>query len=98
VNNMKPENVARAARFLNVDIYWLCTGEGGAYVPATHSVEYSALTLECARRLEALDVETRGYAYVVIALICRGERPVLPSLPEPRETLRHDGLPNDLLP
>lgn len=97
LNSMKPENVARAARYLHADIYWLCTGEGGQYVPEASPQEFSALTLECAQRLERLDVETRGYAYVVLALICRGERPVLPSLPAPVETSARAGLPSDLM-
>lgn len=96
-NSMKPENVARAARYLQCDIYWLCTGEGGAYIPETTPHEFSALTLEIAARLDRMDVETRGYAYVVLALISRGERPVLPSLPEPVETSLRDGRPIDSL-
>lgn len=94
LKNLKPENVARAARYLGADVYWLCTGEGGHYVPEHRPAEFSGLTLECARRLDGLEPEVRSYAYVVLTLICRGERPVLPSLPAPVETGPHDDPPS----
>lgn len=94
LKNLKPENVARAARFLGADMFWLCTGEGGHYVPEAKGQEFSVLTLECARRLESLEPEVRSYAYVVLTLICRGERPVLPSLPAPVGISPHDGQPS----
>jgi hypothetical protein len=80
---MRPENVARIARFLGCDVYWLCTGEGTPEMSSVALPRLSALTLRAAMALDTLPVEHRAYAFLAIELIAAGELPELPSMPRP---------------
>lgn len=95
---LKPSDTAHAAKFLKADLYWLSTGEGGDYVPERDGDPFSPLTMEMAQRIEELDVEARAYAYVILALVARGERPAFPSLPEPAGRKSRGGPPNGSRP
>jgi transcriptional regulator with XRE-family HTH domain len=73
---LRPENCARAARFLRCDLYWLCTGEGGAYVP---ELEQSLLVRDVATWLDEMPEEERAKAFVIMYCMKRGNWPKVPD-------------------
>ncbi len=69
---MKPDNVAKASRILGCDLYWLCTGEGGEYVPATR---YSIVTESIATWVESMTEQDRMRVYAIVRLCSEGHWP-----------------------
>jgi transcriptional regulator with XRE-family HTH domain len=80
-SSLKPENLAHVSRALHCDLYWLCTGEGGHYVPTTPNPGFSFLAAECARLLDQMPESNRDRAFVVIYQMSRGTWPVMPANP-----------------
>lgn len=74
---MKLENVAHAARALKCDLYWLCTGEGGHYVPSKEE-GHSFFASEVARLLDAMPPRERERAFVLVYSMSKGAWPELP--------------------
>lgn len=71
-STMRPENLARAARWLKCDIYWLCTGEPDVYVPelpiAGQSWGYHAR--EVAKWIDSLPLAEQERAFARIYQAC----------------------------
>ena len=65
---MRTENVARAARFLGCDVYWLCTGDPEDYVPALTG---SAPAQEAAALINRMDTEMQESALAKVYLLWR---------------------------
>jgi len=62
--SMKPQHIAKAARFMKCDVYWLCTGEGRRYEPQPLDERtFSEITVNVALWLEALDEAARYAMY-----------------------------------
>lgn len=81
-STLRPENVARAARALGCDLYWLCTGEGGGYQPHQETGPlHSYLALEVAKFIDTMSEQDRARAFVVVYQMTRGEWP--PERPGP---------------
>lgn len=85
-STMRCENVARAARYLHADVYWLCTGEGGEYVPEVSEPEYSLLARDMAQWLDAMSDADRWKAFGMLYQMSRGHWPVFPVEPPPRDS------------
>lgn len=95
---LKADNVAKAARFMGCDIYWLCTGEGGDYLPDPDAAQGEAAFMARAVMQIVLNMpEAERYkAFTVISLIANGqwphaplERPSLLNGSHKRETRTH---------
>ena len=79
---MKPEHIAKAARFLRCDLYWLCTGEGDYLPEQICTTQWSYLATEIARWFEALPEEEQHRMFARIYQVCEvGTR--LHGLPPP---------------
>jgi transcriptional regulator with XRE-family HTH domain len=70
---MRAELLAHAANVLHCDLHWLCTGEGGEFVPARDV--RSRLAREVAAWLEEMSDDDRWRAYNLIIQIRRGYWP-----------------------
>lgn len=68
-STLRPENVAKAARWLKCDLYWLCTGEPTPYQPET--ARYGELACEVARWLDTLPPAEQERAFARIYMVCR---------------------------
>jgi transcriptional regulator with XRE-family HTH domain len=75
-SSLRPEHVARAARVMRCDVYWLCTGDGGDYVPEQ---PFSTLALELAKLLDTMAEPERDHACRVLFLASRGYWPDKPT-------------------
>jgi DNA-binding Xre family transcriptional regulator len=64
-STLRPENVARAARFLACDLYWLCTGEG-TYKAAERRSGHSFLAEEVARWFDSMQETDRMKAFALM--------------------------------
>lgn len=74
-STLSPEHLAKAARAMRCDLYWLCTGDGGQYVPA-QTEPFSYIATEAAKLLDGMcDVE-RERAFVVVFRLAQGQWPV----------------------
>lgn len=79
---MRPEHVARAARFLRCDLFWLCTGEPAEYVPETPEKivrPWGFHACEVARWLDGLPLADQERAFARIFRVCsdiHAERPL----------------------
>lgn len=82
-STLRPEKVAKAARWLHCDVYWLCTGEPNHYVPERSEALYSQLAQEVAKWLDSMNEEERNRAFVLIYQMRSGKWPVLVE-PEPQ--------------
>lgn len=84
-STMRPEHVAKAARWLRCDIYWLCTGEG-KYGPEGQSPTHSLIAIEVAKWLDAMSEPDRMRAFALIYQMTKGNWPVMPeeATPPPR--------------
>jgi hypothetical protein len=71
--SLTAENLAHAATFLRCDLYWLCTGEGGEYVPQQKACSTTAL--ETADWIDSLEGEKRARAYAFVNLMRQGRWP-----------------------
>jgi hypothetical protein len=82
---LKPDKVARAGRFMQCDIYWLCTGEGGKYVPAMKpgAIEsHSFLVAEVAKWLEGMTPAEQALVFATVYQLKHGHPPQdTPSIP-----------------
>lgn len=87
-SSLRPENLAHVARILRCDLFWLCTGEGGRYVPAAPSTGYSFLAAEAARLMDAFNDHDKERAFVVVYQMSKGCWPVMPT---PTEAQQHAG-------
>jgi hypothetical protein len=76
-SSLRPEHVARAARFMHCDVYWLCTGEGGKYVPEQ---PFSALALELAKLVDTMPEKARAQACMLLFMASKGHWPCEPTL------------------
>lgn len=95
-STLRPENVARAARFMNCDLYWLCTGEGAKYEPAKPcGPSWGFLACEIAAWIDALPEPEQHRAFALVFQILKeGHAPTgLPPAPEPPRPLRPRGSP-----
>lgn len=71
-SSMRPENLARAARWMKCDVYWLCTGEPEGYTPEVITHErFGVLASEVARWLDALPLAEQERAFARIYQVCR---------------------------
>lgn len=84
-SSLKPEHVAKAARFMGCDIYWLCTGEGGKYVSeATMKTgTYSFIASEIARWVDDLSDVDRARAFELFYRMSKGDWPMYPPTSAP---------------
>ncbi len=67
--SMSAQLIAHAAAFLRCDLYWLCTGEGGDYVPHR---EFDRLSREVAEWLDEMNSDDRWKAYAMVLQMRRG--------------------------
>lgn len=66
-STLRPENVAKAARFMACDLYWLCTGEGAEYEPQRDcGPQWSFLACEIADWINAMPEDDQQRAFAVI--------------------------------
>lgn len=70
---LKPAHMAKAARVLACDFYWLCTGEGGTYVPA--AVSFSFLAQEAAKLIDKMGQKEQESAFAAIYRMSQGQWP-----------------------
>lgn len=84
-STMRCENVARIARELGCDLYWLCTGEGGEYVPACTKHEHSLLARDIAGWIDRMDDASRWRAFALVYQMTQGNWPVFPGELAPLE-------------
>lgn len=70
-STLRPENVAKAARFLKCDLYWLCTGDGPYEPERSTSHTFSFLAAEVASWLDALPEDERNRAFARIYQLCK---------------------------
>ena len=63
-STLRPENVAKAAKWMGCDLYWLCTGEGPEYVPAAKA--YGFLACEVAAWMDSLPEAEQHRAFALI--------------------------------
>jgi hypothetical protein len=69
-STLRPENVAKAARFLKCDLYWLCTGEGD-YEPEQLTIKALGFhAQEVARWLHELPAPEQEKAFARIYQAC----------------------------
>lgn len=74
-STMRPDNVAHIARILRCNLYWLCTGEGGEYVPEVTEPEHSLLARDAAAWLDAMSDADRWKAFGMLYQMTRGHWP-----------------------
>ncbi len=65
-STLRPENVARAARWLRCDIYWLCTGEGKYAPDGARTEQFSFIATEVARWLDAMPDDERARVFTLL--------------------------------
>lgn len=66
-STLRPENVAKAARFMHCDLYWLCTGEGAEYEPEKQcGPTWSFLACEVAAWMDSLPEPEQQRAFALI--------------------------------
>lgn len=70
-------HTAHAARFLGVDLYWLCTGEG----EFRRADALSFLAAEAARFIEEMPERERERAFALLYQMTRGNWPTYPPSP-----------------
>ena len=71
-STLRPENVAKAARYMQCDLYWLCTGEGAEYEPARDCAPtWGFLACEIATWIDALPEDEQQRAFAVIFQVLR---------------------------
>ena len=90
---MRTENVARAARFMGCDVYWLCTGEPDTYTPAP---QRSQLAQEAAAMIEQMDSDSQNSAFTKVYMVWRSRSKRFSEVhysPAPRKANDHV-LPN----
>lgn len=97
-SRMEPQNVARVARYLRADIYWMCTGEGGEYVPEVSEPEFSLLARDAAAWLDAMSDDDRWKAFGMLNLMTRGHWPVFHAVPAQRGNCAPDVSPTSSHP
>lgn len=92
-STLRPENVARAARFLGCDLFWLCTGEPTEYTPehkAVAALPWGFHACEIAKWIDSLPEPEQERAFARIFRVCadiHSERPLQlaqPSKPDGR--------------
>lgn len=97
-STLRPENVAKAARFMNCDLYWLCTGEGNRYEAAkSASPGWGFLACEIAAWIDALSEAEQHRAFaLVFQLLKEGHAPtgLAPIAEPPRPTRSAKGREN----
>lgn len=76
-STLRPENVAKAARWLNCDLYWLCTGEGSGYTPAKR--DYGFLACEVAAWMDSLPEHEQHRAFALIYQVFKEGHQAAPS-------------------
>lgn len=88
--SLSADAIARAARFLDADIYWMCTGEGGKYVPCAEA-QRSFVAAEVARWLDEMSEAERNKVFAIVYALRHGKPfdgdkgpPTAPPTPRPR--------------
>lgn len=83
-STLRPENVAKAAKWLKCDLYWLCTGEPEEYrTERSAGPEWGALACEVAAWLDALPAAEQERAFARIYMVCKDSHAGLsPHLPK----------------
>jgi hypothetical protein len=76
-DGMRVGLIARAAEFLRCDLRWLCTGEGGDYVPAGGPGELSEFARDIAQWIDGLSPEKRAQFVMIAWDITRDRWPVV---------------------
>jgi hypothetical protein len=97
-SSMRPENVARVARHLRCDLYWLCTGEGGEYIAEHIAHEHSLLARDIAGWIDAMPDEDRNRAFALIYQMTCGRWPSFPASLLHHGNSQHDGSPTSSRP
>lgn len=82
-SSLTPENLAKASRVLHCDLYWLCTGDGGHYVPAAPDTGFSFLASECARLMDQMTEVDKQRAFVLVYEASKGQWPTLANATVP---------------
>lgn len=82
-SSLTPENLAKASRALRCDLYWLCTGDGGHYVPAPPEPGFSFLATECARLMDQMSEADRDRAFVLVYEASKGHWPTMTNATVP---------------
>lgn len=82
-SSLTPEHLAKASRAMNCDLYWLCTGEGGHYVPAPATTGFSSLATECAKLLDQMDEKDKLRAFVLVYEAAKGNWPTVANTTVP---------------
>lgn len=65
-STLRPENVAKAARFMKCDLYWLCTGEPNRYCAEDSDGSFSVLALEVAQWLDDMPEDDRRRVFALL--------------------------------
>jgi transcriptional regulator with XRE-family HTH domain len=81
-SSLTPENLAKASRALGCDLYWLCTGDGGHYVPSAPD-HFSFLASECARLMDQMNEVDKQRAFVLVYEASKGQWPTLSNTTVP---------------
>lgn len=94
-STLRPENVAKAARYMQCDLFWLCTGEGAAYEAAKPcGPAWGFLACEVAAWIDALPEAEQHRAFaLVFQLLKEGHVPtgLAPVSEPPRPTRQARG-------
>ena len=71
-STMRPENLAKAARWMKCDIYWLCTGEPDEYVPEQTLIarDWGYHACEVAKWIDSLSPADQERAFARIYRAC----------------------------
>lgn len=67
--SMAGDKLAKASRFLHCDLYWLCTGEGGKYVPE------DSFAVRIATVMQHLPQTRQLRVYELVVLMAQGKGP-----------------------
>lgn len=82
-SSLTAEHLAKASKAMNCDLYWLCTGEGGRYVPAVLNTGFSSLATECARLMDQMDEKDKLRAFVLVYEGAKGNWPAVANTTVP---------------
>ncbi len=87
-SSLTAEHLAKASRAMRCDLYWLCTGEGGHYVPAPADTAFSALATECARLMDQMDDKDKLRAFMLVYEGSKGNWPTVANTIVPCTTAK----------
>jgi transcriptional regulator with XRE-family HTH domain len=82
-SSLTAEHLAKASKVMRCDLYWLCTGEGGHYVPAPPEPGLSFLAAECARLMDQMNEADQARAFVLVYEASKGHWPTMTNVTVP---------------